>query len=134
MSTELKGIKIVFDPDSKATIDWSAPVTGFDATVQCVLSHLGTTEGSDPIFPERGTSLLTYGLVGRLGSIREAVHECNFASVKSKDFIEDHTPPEIAERISRVRIVPQEITRQRLDTIVSIDTTSGLVVGTVLSV
>lgn len=134
MTTELKGIKIIFDPDNKARVDWSNPVTGFDATVQCVLCHIGTSAGSDSVFPDRGTSLLTYGLVGRLGSIREAVHECNFASVKAKDFIEDHTPPEIIERISRIRITPLEISRQRLDTNISIDTTSGLVVGSSLSV
>lgn len=134
MTTSLRGIRIVFDPEAPAFIDWAKPIEGFDSTVQCVMTHLGTSEGADAIFPTRGTALLNYGLIGRLSSTREAAHECNFAAVKVKDFVEDHTPPEITERISRVRVVPEEIVGRRLDTTVTIDTTSGLVVGSMLSV
>lgn len=128
----MEGIKIVFE-EAGARLDFTAPVTGFDTTVQCVLVNIGTTTGTDKIYPERGTRLLVAGLVGKLFSRNQAVRESNFAAAQAKIFVEQSTPPEVEERIRRVRIAPVVLTRARMETNVVIETTTGKLVGTELT-
>ena len=129
----LTGIKIVFE-EGGARLDFTTPVSGFDTTVQCVLVNIGTNTDTDAIYPDRGTKLLIAGLVGKLFSRNQAVHESNFAAARAKTFLEETTPAEITERIRRVRIDPIVLTRERMETNVVIETTSGKLVGTELSV
>lgn len=125
----MKGLKIDFSGDTPV-LKLDSVVEGFDTTVQAVLIGLGTSLGSDPIYPDRGTDLMRSALLGRLFSKNRASHECNFAAARVKDFLEGVTPKSETERIQRIRIVPTLFTRQRLETNVMIETTEGRTVGT----
>ena len=134
MSTSLKGLKLKFG-DAHVSLDLSAPVEGFDATVQCVLVNTGTSLGSDRVFPEtRGTEVVEAGLLGKLFNIQAAAHVVNFGAVRTQEFIEEQTPADVLVRIRRLRIVPTSLVAGKLATNITIETTSGVVVGRTASI
>jgi hypothetical protein len=71
---------MLFREDGTVELLTGGKVTGFQATVQRALLNLMVTKGSDPIFPLRGTDLLTRALGGTLLNLRAAEHAGNFAS------------------------------------------------------
>ena len=72
----MKGIKLNFAAEG-ASLDLSAPVTGFDTSVQNGLVNFGTAAGTDHIFPDRGTDLMKQAQAGQMLDDRGAMHAAN---------------------------------------------------------
>ncbi len=81
-----RGVKIEFLDGGDLRIDPSSEVDGFDAVVQSCTVNLLVSKGSDPLFPDRGTDLLTRALSGAVFSSQSARHAANFASVDTLFF------------------------------------------------
>ncbi len=81
----MNGTKLIFD-ETGPRLDLGQKVTGFDSMVQNCLVNIGTHKGSDPLFPDRGTTLFQDGLRGRLVSEVWARHDCNFAALDTLAF------------------------------------------------
>ena len=62
-------------------------VEGALATVQNVLVNVGTTKGSDRIFPSRGTNLLKRMVTSGVQSYTDLMHTANFAALDTLFFV-----------------------------------------------
>ena len=80
-----KGIALGFNQTGEISIDFSKTVSGFDSTIQNTIVNIATSENTDKIFPEKGTSLKERLIQG--GMFRDnAKHLCNFAMIDAKNF------------------------------------------------
>lgn len=80
-----RGIKINFD-DFGAQLSLDEEVSGFDASVQCALVNVGTIAGTDIVYPNKGTNLLTKANKGSLITDTSAQHAANFAALTTEFF------------------------------------------------
>lgn len=87
----MTGLKMTFNGLRGWTLEAGETVTGFDASVQCALVHIGTVRGSGIIFPDYGTDLLKSGLLGLITDLASARHLANFAAAETREFINART-------------------------------------------
>jgi len=64
----------------------TASVSGFQAVVQNAMVNIGTRQGTDPVFPDRGTNLQLDAATGRLIDLNSAAHSSNFAALDTMTF------------------------------------------------
>lgn len=84
----MKDVKIVFNGD-KSYIDLTASVEGKVNSEQKCLVNLVTENGSDPIYEDRGTTLLADSINGLAYDRLEAIHVANFAALDTEFFMSD---------------------------------------------
>lgn len=89
-------------------------VEGFGATVQNALVNIGTGQGTDPVYPERGTTLQRDAVDGKLIDLNSAQHASNFAAVDTLAFTKTYTPESDTSNLSEVRLEPADFTGTRL--------------------
>ena len=90
----MKDLKIIFDGDS-STIDLGAIVDDKNLYEQKVLVNMVTENGSDKVFPNRGTKLLIDSINGKVYSKTGTVHVGNFAALDTIYFIRSTDPADI---------------------------------------
>ena len=74
----MTGIQVDFTGTSPV---FGTSVSGFQCVVQNALVGLGTAQGTDPVYPDRGTNLQKDAAVGRLIDLHSAQHASNFAAL-----------------------------------------------------
>lgn len=89
-------------------------VSGFAASVQNALVNIGTAQGSDPVFPDRGTDLQKDAVEGRLIDLNAAQHSSNFAAVDTLAFLRSYTSPDDSTGLLAVQLEPADFTGTRL--------------------
>lgn len=87
-----KGLKLTFNTSSNINgdvypdFDTTQINTGFETTVQNCLIDTLTNQGSDTIFPTRGTTLQEDAYAGFITNSMALQHSCNFAAEIVKQF------------------------------------------------
>lgn len=107
----MRGIRINFNDGS---FDFSAPARDFETAVQNALVNVATDQGSDPLYPERGTNLLLDGVSGRLINNAWANHSANFAAVQTLVFCQTVDDPSDDHRLSNFLLAQAKIVGQKL--------------------
>lgn len=92
----MKDLKIIFDGDA-STIELNALVEDKNLYEQKVLVNMVTENGSDKIFPSRGTKMLADSINGKVYNRTGTVHIGNFAALDTIYFIRSTDPADIAE-------------------------------------
>lgn len=83
----MKDIKIQFKGDS-SVIDLNSSVTGKETAQQKYLVNLVTEQGSDPLYDDRGTTLLQDAINGLIYNTVSATHVANFATLDTNYFFD----------------------------------------------
>jgi hypothetical protein len=102
----MKSLKLDFNGVNGTTIDLVTPLTDFACTMQNALVNLGCIAGSDSLYPNRGTALLTAGLRGILVDINAANHASNFAAIATLSFIQSTEYSDAAETLVGLVVMP----------------------------
>lgn len=89
-------------------------IGGFAAAVQNALVNLGTAQGSDPLYPERGTTLQQAAVEGRLIDLNSAQHNANFAAVDTLAFGRIHTEASDPGGVAAVQLEPADFNGSRV--------------------
>lgn len=82
----MKDIKVKFNLGADTRLNLKAVVEGKDLYQQKYLINTVTSANSDPIFPERGTTLLQQLINGAIISREEASHAGAFAAINTDYF------------------------------------------------
>lgn len=93
----MKGIKLHMNGDRDTLFDFRAPVEGKKHYAQKMLVNLATERGSDPLYPDRGTTLLTGAIGGVIIDTASASHLGNFAALDTVVFVNGGAYPELKE-------------------------------------
>lgn len=88
----MNGVKINFTV-AAPVFDFSAPVSGFNGTVQNVMVNLGTRLGSDKLYSGRGTYLAEDAAQGRMVNLQWANNSANFAALRTLVFSQNTAAP-----------------------------------------
>lgn len=96
-------IRIRFNGEYDTIFDLNNKVEGKNLYIQKYLINLSTDNGSDPIYPTRGTTLMQEAIGGTLLSDNAIAHAGNFAALDSRIFVS-------GEEYSAVRSSPDLIT------------------------
>lgn len=83
----MKDLRILFNGGDDTRIMFDASVDGKSCIEQQVLVNLVTEQGSDPLYEDRGTTLLEDSINGLAYDTNEAKHVANFASIDTLFFI-----------------------------------------------
>jgi hypothetical protein len=124
----MTGLKIQFDT-SGPILDLENKVSGFAATAQNGLVQIGTINGSDPIFPTRGTDLLLSAVAGSVINIAAARHIANFAALDAKSFLTSYEDPSVTERLEELKLSPVSLDYLSLHLETQFISTDGQVIG-----
>lgn len=98
----MKDIKLILDGDA-STIDLSAEVEDKNLYEQKVLVNMVTAQGSDPVYPDRGTTMLIDSIRGQAYNRAGIIHIGNFAALDTISFIKGTDPEEVASEDFTVR-------------------------------
>ena len=83
----MKGVRINFQGD-RIKLDYQNPLNlKIDCMAQNAVVNTATPEGSDKIFPTKGTNLVQKVFSGQVFNEATANHAGNFAAVKSRNFV-----------------------------------------------
>jgi len=107
----MRGVRINFNAGS---FDFTSPTRDFETSVQNALVNVSTDQGSDPIYPDRGTNLLLDGVSGRLINNTWANHSANFAAVQTLVFCQSVDDPADSHRLSNFTLSQAQIVGQKL--------------------
>ena len=110
----MRGTKIKFDA-SGPTFDWSIYLVDFDTTVQNALVNVGTTLGSDPLYPDRGTSLMQDAAQGRMVNKSWANHSANFAALATLAFIRRTDVPANLQLLNDFQMASDKLSGQQVE-------------------
>lgn len=129
-----KDIRILFDGDNTG-FDFSEPVLDFESIIQDALVNTATIRGSDPIYEDRGTNLLSEAVKGNLIDINSAIHASNFASIDTLLFMrqtEDNLTNPL--RLSMYELQPVNFTYSGLQLNATFISSDGETIGTSVEV
>lgn len=124
----MTGLAINFSPGGPALYT-DRLVTGFDATVQNGLVNVGTDEGSDPVFTDRGTTLMRSALDGEIVNLATARHAANFAALDARTFLIATEVDEAEETLADLTLSPVELDYLQLKLEAQFTSDQGRVVG-----
>lgn len=86
-----KGILIQFNTEEgPAVIRFDRQVSGFASVAQNAFVNLGTEQGTDRMFPTKGTGLFRRALLGELLSPDERAHQTSLAAEQTRLFIREN--------------------------------------------
>ena len=96
----MKGVRINFQGD-KVKLDYQNPLElKIDCMAQNAVVNTATPEGSDKIFPTRGTNLVKKVFSGQVFNETSANHAGNFAAVKSRNFVNAQLDEAVDEKLA----------------------------------
>lgn len=93
----MRAINVVFNGGSGTFIDWTKAVGDRQCVEQKYLMNIATAKKSDPIFPARGTDLLTRAIGGAVVDSASAKTLGNFAATDTIYFCSWEETPEVYE-------------------------------------
>lgn len=125
----MKGVGLIFG-ETGPVFDTQA-VEGFAATVQNALVNLGTRQGSDPVFPERGTGLQADAAGGRLVDLMSAQHSANYAASDTVFFTRDFQEKTDPDALAGVKLEPADFDGQHLFLDARFEAADGRTIGVV---
>jgi hypothetical protein len=108
-------IEINFQPGGRLALVTDGRVEGFKAVVQNALVNMLTENGTDMLFPTRGTNLFKKALAGGIFNYRSASHACNFAAVDTLFFSREFETADTADKLNRVDLEPSAFSLGSLD-------------------
>jgi len=126
----MKGLAIDFSAGGPK-LNTVVAVEGFYTTVQNGMVNVGTTQGSDPIYPTRGTQLLRTALDGGIVNYTAARHASNFAALSALTFITSNEDAGATETLVDVTLAPAELDILHLKVDAQFTSSLGTVVGIV---
>jgi hypothetical protein len=129
----MNGFGIIFGSGGPSFDLTGKLVTGFNATVQNALVCAGTIEGSDPLFPTRGTTLLPDGTGGKMVNLSLAQTRANIAALSVLDFIQSSDSPQNTDVLQDIQFQCQSIKNQALTIAVMATSTTGQTIGIVIN-
>lgn len=130
----MKGLKIDLSSPEGPRLDPYTVVDGFDATVQNAMLLVGTSQGSNRIFPDQGTNLLKRSISGVMIDNKAAEHECNFAATDVLFFGRPFDSADESVRLQLVKLSPLSLAGQRLTVQAQFTATDSTVVGAIRSI
>lgn len=91
-----KGLKIDFT-ENGPTLNAREAVSGYDSVLQNLAVNTATTNGTDLLYPQKGTTILSEVL--RYGYVSESrvQHQANFAALNTKVFHRVTKPADVPE-------------------------------------
>jgi hypothetical protein len=122
----MTGVMIDFTGDQPAL--GSAKVEGFAALVQNAMVNIGTRQGTDPVYPDRGTNLQLDAAAGRLIDLNSAQHSSNFAALDTLSFSKE-TAGDETNGMEQVTLAPAEFTGAALSLEAKFQAADGQTVG-----
>lgn len=125
----MKSLKLIFK-EGGAVFDFTETVDDFAAVAQAAIVTLATLEGSDQIYPDKGTILLQQASQGRLYTPNEMQHGINFAALDTFFFSRTYNGaayPRIAE--DGIRLELDSIVNSRMQLNMLVTSTDGETVG-----
>lgn len=128
----MRGLKIDFVKGA-IVINPAAEVTGFDTTVQNALVNVATRQGTDVIYPAKGTVLLKNAVAGKIAGINDANHEAQLASLQTLYFSREYeTSVKSTDKLEVMKMAPVSYDGQSLRlTVAFTDAANTRTVGTV---
>ena len=91
----MKGLKLTFT--DAGLIEFTAEaVEGLACVRQNAMVVIGTSKGSDAIYPDKGTDLLRSSVRGVAHDVQSAQHVANFAALDVSTFVREHEYPSMA--------------------------------------
>jgi hypothetical protein len=130
----MNGPGLIFGNSGRPYFDLSGNlVIGFNATVQNALVCAGTIQGSDPLFPTRGTTLLPDGTSGKMVNLSMAQTRANIAALNVLNFIQANDNPNNADVLQSLQFQCQSIENQGLAIAVMATSTDGTTLGIVIN-
>lgn len=98
----MEGLKVNF-LNGDIYIEPEAKVTDFDATVQNALANIGTRQGTDRIYPDKGTSILKSAVEGKIAGLNVANHEAQLAAINTLFFSREYeTSTNLSVKLGKV--------------------------------
>jgi hypothetical protein len=98
----MEGIKVNF-LNGEIYIEPDEKVTAFDATIQNALVNIGTRQGTDRIYPSKGTSILKSAVEGKIVGFNVANHESQLAALDTLFFSREYeTSTDLSIRLGKV--------------------------------
>lgn len=126
----MKTLKIMFSKNG-ASFDLGAPLYGeFECSVQNALVNIATLQGSDYVFPEKGTTIYKSALNGSLVDLNAARHAANFAALDTFLFLRDTDYLDAVERIANIELRALSIAQGVLTVETVFTSSTGRVSGT----
>ena len=124
----MKGIKLDLT-GSVPRLDLGSPVSGRDGLLQNASVNFVVERGSDRVFPERGTRLLSQETLGLRIDSMGIRHLCGFAATDTLTFTKN-----FSQEISEIRAIPMAYDEGRLKVDLGFRFSDGSVVGRGLAV
>jgi hypothetical protein len=124
----MRGIKLNFNAGGP-TFDFTAPAIDFGCTVQNALVNVGTDQGSDPFFTDRGTNLKKDGARGLMVNSAWATHSANFAALRTLSFIQQTELQSNPFKLQSFILRCQQVANQSVALEVQATSTDGTIVG-----
>lgn len=119
---------------TKFVTDDTCVIRGFEAVCQSALVCTGTNQGSDPVFPLRGTNLLGRALKGAMFNTASREHEANFASLDVLlFFLEEDDQAVPTDRITRYSLEVTGFSEGRVRLNASFESSGGQTIGATLN-
>ena len=98
----MEGLKVNF-LNGEIYIEPEAKVTDFDATVQNALANIGTRQGTDRIYPSKGTNILKSAVEGKIAGLNVANHEAQLAAINTLFFSREYeTSTNLSVKLGKV--------------------------------
>lgn len=98
----MEGLKVNF-LNGDIYIEPEAKVTDFDATVQNALANIGTRQGTDRIYPSKGTNILKSAVEGKIAGLNVANHEAQLAAINTLFFSREYeTSTNLSVKLGKV--------------------------------
>jgi len=122
----MTGVLIDFSGDKP--VFGSAKVEAFQAIVQNAMVNIGTRQGTDPLYTDRGTNLQLDAAAGRLIDLNSAAHSSNFAALDTLAFSRataDNDP----SGLSQVNLAPAQFSGGSLSLEAKFQSVDGQSVG-----
>jgi len=110
----MKGLKLIFGP-SGVEIDPLASVSGVEAKIQGALVNIGTSRGSDSVWPDRGTELLKNAVLNGVPGVVQAQHLANFAAVDTLFFQRQQEERTDLDSPEVLKLTPASLDAGRMD-------------------
>jgi hypothetical protein len=123
-------VKITFSSDG-ALFDFSRAVEDRDAIIQNSMINIGTLAGSDKVYPDKGTSLFSSAVRGRLVNGNAAAHASNFAAVDTLFFERKYLDPTCPDLLTKVSLKPATFDGRQLTVNAAFQFDDGTTVGSI---
>lgn len=103
-------IRLHFNGENDTVFDFRTVVKDKALYQQKAMLNIATEQGSDPLFEDRGTTLLADSINGLTINKTEAQHSGNFAALDTLLFLAPYYPEEVPEedRIADLAVVPTD--------------------------